>query len=110
METILFIMLVLVIYIMFIFKSKDEKKDMMCLEKCNMKDCSYCIDKEQCNDRRRWTIEIDIVVLKESLREYGCSCGDDLKLNYLYKSSPWSNYCREYDITKIEWDNDIEKI
>ncbi len=53
METILFIMLVLVIYIMFIFKSKDEKKDMMCLEKCNMKDCSYCIDKEQCNDRRR---------------------------------------------------------
>lgn len=48
MEAILFIMLVLVIYIMFIFKSKDEKKDMMCLEKCNMKDCYYCIDKEQC--------------------------------------------------------------
>lgn len=48
MAVILFTMLALVIYMMFILKSKDEKKDMMCLEKCNMKDCNHCIDKEQC--------------------------------------------------------------
>ncbi len=55
MVAILLIMLVIVIYIMFIFKSKDEKRDMMCVEKCNMKDCDYCIDKEQCTYGRRKT-------------------------------------------------------
>jgi hypothetical protein len=55
MVAILFIMLVTLIYIIFLFKSKDEKRDMMCLEKCNMKDCDYCIDKEQCTYGRRKT-------------------------------------------------------
>jgi hypothetical protein len=55
MIAVLLIMLMVLIYIMFIFKSKDEKRDMMCVEKCNMKDCDYCIDKEQCNYGRRKT-------------------------------------------------------
>jgi hypothetical protein len=58
MIAILFIMLMTLIYIMFIFKSKDEKKDMMCVEKCNMKDCDYCIDKEQCICGRRKTKDV----------------------------------------------------
>jgi len=50
------ILIMLLIYAIFMlifkFKSKDEKGDMMCIEKCNREDCDYCIDREQCTHRK----------------------------------------------------------
>jgi len=50
------ILIMLLIYVIFMlifkFKSKDEKGDMMCIEKCNREDCDYCIDREQCPRRK----------------------------------------------------------
>jgi ascorbate-specific PTS system EIIC-type component UlaA len=50
------ILIMLLIYVIFMlifkFKSKDEKVDMMCIEKCNREDCDYCIDREQCTRRK----------------------------------------------------------
>ncbi|MEG2412591.1 MAG: hypothetical protein RSA29_17055 [Clostridium sp.] len=48
MTAILFIMLMTLVYTMFLFKFNNDKKDNMCVEKCNMKDCKHCIDKGQC--------------------------------------------------------------
>lgn len=55
MIAILLMMLIISICIIFIFrfKSKDEKGDMMCIEKCNREDCEYCVDREQCTFKNK---------------------------------------------------------
>jgi hypothetical protein len=51
------ILIMLLIYAIFMlifkFKSKDEKGDMMCIERCNREDCDYCIDREQCTRKKQ---------------------------------------------------------
>ncbi|MFR1709596.1 MAG: hypothetical protein ACLSV2_11905 [Clostridium sp.] len=55
MAAILLMIIMILISILFIFifrfESKDEKGDMMCIEKCNREDCEYCVDREQCTFR-----------------------------------------------------------